>query len=93
MTVSNVGTADLRISASLPAGSVFSLSQAEPLPAVIAPGDAARIEVIYQPTAVASDTETLVLQSNDPDTPRVSISLDGTGVAAPVPTAQPSLLR
>jgi hypothetical protein len=59
----------------------------------MAPGDAARIDVTYQPTAVGSDTGTLVLQSDDPDTPRMSISLDGTGIAAPVPEAQPSISR
>jgi hypothetical protein len=82
--VSNVGTADLMISASLSPGA-FSLSQVETSPMVIEPGHSAQIDVTYQPTAVGSDTETLVLQSNDPDTPQVSVSLDGTGIDAPVP--------
>jgi hypothetical protein len=82
-TISNVGGADLTVTSFTPTGSVdFSLNPATQLPPfTIAPGGSVDVSVDYTPGEAAADVGTLIIASNDPDEPTVTVSLAGTGEA------------
>jgi hypothetical protein len=82
VTVSNIGTADLTVTALTVSGSDFALGAAPDLPAVILPGRSVPVVVIYQPSAEVAATGSLVIDSDAPDGPSVTVSLRGTGAPA-----------
>ena len=79
--VSNNGTATCNVTV-VPGGSAdFS---AVPLSFDVAPDGSQTVSVSYEPGQAGQDTGTLAVNSNDPDTATVNVSLTGNGVAAPV---------
>lgn len=76
----------------------FTISQLPSLPAIINPPDGSTIysisvEVTFTPPAVGSFSGALVVESNDPGSPTVTVALQGTGVStAPPPTSVAEML-
>ncbi|HZE88588.1 MAG TPA: choice-of-anchor D domain-containing protein, partial [Verrucomicrobiae bacterium] len=56
----------------------------------LAPGTSRTVRVDFQPPSVGAFRGTLTIESDDPDTPRIALSLAGTALPAPVAVAAPS---
>jgi len=83
-TITNNGTADLVISSILFAGgdnTMFGLATdtCPSLTPTIAQGESCAITAVFTPTSEGIKSTTLEITSNDPDTPLVSVLLNGTG--------------
>jgi len=78
VTISNGGTAPLEVS-SARASQPFAPRGFRPL--TVAPGSTARVQVVFRPRRVRAYRASLQLVVNDPDTPRISVPLTGTGRA------------
>jgi hypothetical protein len=89
-TVSNSGAAacDFTLSG-LAQDSDFS---ATPTGVNVAPGGSQNVSVTYAPAQAGADTDILVVNSNDPDTPTLEVSLSGNGVDQPQVQCVPSNL-
>jgi hypothetical protein len=78
LLVRNEGVAALTVSELRVAGSaVFAVSG---LPATLRPGAAARVEVVFQPSAVGSHARQLKLIADAPGAPSADVDLRGHGV-------------
>ncbi|MHB8790139.1 MAG: MopE-related protein [Desulfobulbaceae bacterium] len=85
--IQNLGTADLVVDSISPAGGTsteFSIT-APGTPFAIPAGGSRTVTVTYQPVDGGTDNGGLVISSDDPDEPTVSLSLSGTGDAVPTP--------
>jgi hypothetical protein len=94
VTVSNDGVDTLIVeSLTLTNEAVFSLGQRVPAtPFGIAAGASQAVGVVYTPDNEGLDTGALLIGSNDPDEPEVTVSLQGTGIItteACFPSADP----
>jgi hypothetical protein len=93
LTITNTGTADLIINTIEITGTpptMFEAGQGATngcvLPdATLTPGASCTLDVIFAPTAIGDQEALLYVNSNDPDTPRVQVSLSGTGIDNPAP--------
>lgn len=81
ITIQNTGRADLVGDATLQVGSGNDLSLLT-RDLRIAPGGLAEIGVIYEPTRGGSIGDTVIIQTNDPQNPRVLVPVSGTAVPA-----------
>lgn len=86
--INNVGVDSLLISSIMSSNIVFSVS---PSGALVAPGSFVEVSIIYLPIAKVQTLAKLTITSNDPDTPVISIDLQGTG-ASPVINVSPQVL-
>jgi hypothetical protein len=80
--VSNIGDGDLDVIAvSLGGGtsSDFAITSTDGLPAVLAPGEMAEVEVTFTPMGTALETGTLEIQSDNPDEALAVVDLSGSG--------------
>jgi hypothetical protein len=85
--IQNLGTAALIVNTISPAAgtsSEFSFT-APGTPFSIVGGGSQTVTVTYQPVDAGTDTGSLVISSNDPDEPTVSLSMSGTGDNVPTP--------
>lgn len=84
--ISNLGKADLTVTGlSISGSNDFVLNAAAPsIPFALAPGSSAEVPVDYTPGEAGGDSGTLTIDSDDPDTPVLSVALTGTGVQPPV---------
>jgi Abnormal spindle-like microcephaly-assoc'd, ASPM-SPD-2-Hydin/Protein of unknown function (DUF1573) len=82
ITVTNTGTAALTIENLAVTGNAYSASGLV-TPATIAVGNAASFSVLFAPTTAGSQTGTVSISSDAPNSPNV-LSLSGTGTAASV---------
>jgi hypothetical protein len=84
--ISNLGNADLTVTGlSISGSNDFVLNAAAPsTPFALAPGSSAKVPVDYTPGEAGDDSGTLAIDSDDPDTPVLSVALTGTGVQPPV---------
>jgi hypothetical protein len=92
LTVSNLGGSNLTISLISVSAGPFGVSGIT-TPATIAPGGNATLKLAFSPTAAGSDSSTITITSNDPQTPTSIVSLSGTGTTAavaPTITTQPA---
>jgi len=83
VTLSNEGSADLTVTGiALQPGSSsdFSITFAPELPATIASGQIAEIDITYTPLAVDWSSGVLEIGSDDPDEPVAEVVLEGAGV-------------
>ena len=88
ITITNTGTVDLVISSIEMAGTspaMFAAVQGATngcaIPnAIVIPGASCTLDVTFTPTALDLQEALLYINSNDPDTPRVQVSLSGNGV-------------
>jgi hypothetical protein len=84
MTIENLGTADLTVSAlTLTGSSDFALGAGAPAtPFVVPAGGSVGVPVDYTPSGTGGDSGQLDIASDDADEPSVEVSLTGTGEAA-----------
>jgi hypothetical protein len=75
-TISNSGAADCNVTVTAPANNEF---QAAPLTLTVVPNASQVVSVTYSPVDAGQDSDTLTVNSNDPDTPAVDVNLSGTG--------------
>jgi len=91
--VQNLGTASLNITSiarCTGTSTEFTFSPAGPL--TVAAGASTPVTVTYAPTAAGSDSGCIQINSNDPATPAVQVTVSGTGnVPAPPPAPGISL--
>jgi hypothetical protein len=92
LTLSNGGSAALHFGSSAFAGAQATLFRAEALPGLLDPGGSAALEVTFTPTAAGRVTAALVLASDDPDQPELSIPLAGEGAVSGSMTVAPQAL-
>ncbi len=92
-TIANTGSADLLVSGVIMNGSL-AFNFGPPISAVLIPPNSSdMISVTYTPLAETTDTATIVITTNDPDEPTVTIPLIGQGNAlAPEINLDPALL-
>lgn len=82
VTVANDGEAPLEVAVSMPRAPFSTSASALTIP----PRSSARLAVRFDPTAGGDDNTVLVLSSNDPDEPLVTIRVGGRGSEPPLPT-------
>ena len=94
VTVRNPGGADLQVTG-LVVTDAFALAPGQPTSFTVAPGGSAPVAIVYTPppttTTTLISTGTLTIQSNDPDTPNVAVTLKGLDTAAYEDVGEPTL--
>lgn len=76
------GLAELILRASgLPVNCLDGSERADDTPLVLDPGQCVSAEVVYLPRNLGSDTGSIVVTSDDPDTPTLVIPIDAAGAA------------
>ncbi len=83
LMVSNVGTDTLVLSQATYGGPPFNVSLLGTYPHSIPPGGLSKIIVQFQPSSAGAVSDTVRINSNDPDTPVFEVPLAGEGVAPP----------
>lgn len=79
-TVTNNGDEDLLISDVVSSNRAFTTGGTLSPPQVLSPGSTKLVDVTFTPTADTAYSGTITLVSDDPDTPELAISVEGTGV-------------
>ncbi|MCA9470168.1 MAG: PQQ-dependent sugar dehydrogenase [Nitrospira sp.] len=77
VTINNTGQLDLTLNVAL-SGPLFAI--VTPPAATVPGGGSTSVTLSYTPTASGVDADTLILTSNDPDTPTLNLALAGEGV-------------
>ena len=90
VTVTNTGTADLTIGVPAPFATPFGIAEQNCWGQTIAPNGTCTVTIRFSPIAETTYTGSYDITSNDPDTPTVTVSLNGTG-ATPPPSNTPAL--
>ena len=85
LTVRNTGTATLRLTDLILDGTAFHLTDAYDFPIRIRTQSLVPINVAYEPIAPGSDSGTLRIVNNSPETPEVVVALSGYAIAEPKP--------
>lgn len=80
LTLTSSGGAPLIISAGTLTGTGFTMSGVT-FPVTLNPGQAATLDLQFDPTAVGAETGLVTITSNDPTQGTVTIALSGTGVS------------
>jgi len=80
LRLENVGVAPLTIQSIEPSVPTISVV---PEPLTLAPGDHHDVPLTYAPTEIAPISGTVVVRSDDPDSPVTTVAFDGEGRAAP----------
>jgi hypothetical protein len=89
LQIANLGTGDLQLSGDVelvqPAGGPFSLIDAPATDAVFAPLDQHTLRVEFAPSALGpAPPASIVIASDDPDEPTITVELEGSGEDAPI---------
>lgn len=79
-TIENAGQADLTIVNFVGSDSVFSWDRSFSLPYVLEPGETKAGNFTFTPTAEGRASGTVTVQTNDPSTPNLALSVSGEGV-------------
>ena len=88
VTITNTGTASLvigTVASANPLAAPFTITADNCSGQTIAPAATCTLTVRFAPSAPGSFTESFNIQSNDPDTSFVTISISGTGTSSSVP--------
>ncbi len=91
VSIENRGGADLLVTSLGLAGgaaSPIAILSAPTLPLTLAGGESRDVILQFEPHALATFTDRLVIGSDDPDETTVSVSLSGSGVASLAPPAE-----
>jgi hypothetical protein len=88
ITITNAGGTDLVISNIVNPLPPFSIVNKPATPFTIQPGQSRELTVQFAPTSIQRFVGSLTIQSNDPATPNLNISLEGIGTSAPVPNLE-----
>ena len=83
ITIQNQGQAVLRATRRWESGPPTDLLLPRALPPELNPGAVFELDVIFQPTVSGNVQNTVVIESNDPDTPVVRVPVVGLAVASP----------
>ena len=83
LTITNAGGANLILSLISVSGGSFGVSGMT-TPNTITPGNSAVLTVSFSPTSAGTDSGSITITSNDPQTPTTIITLAGTATLAPV---------
>jgi hypothetical protein len=83
LTLTNAGGANLIISLISDSGGPFGVSGIT-TPSTIVPGGSTTVNVSFSPTTAGSDSGSITITSNDPQTPTAIITLTGSGTSSPV---------
>ncbi|MCX6719307.1 MAG: choice-of-anchor D domain-containing protein [Candidatus Taylorbacteria bacterium] len=81
-SISNTGNSDLKISVIDSDNPAFTVAPMA-FPQSVAPGKALDVAVSFTPTDEKTYTGILTIKSNDPDSPTITISLEGNGIKNP----------
>jgi hypothetical protein len=84
LVISNVGTADLTVTAVSISGAGFGVSGIT-TPRVIAAGQSSALSLTFGPTATGAASGSLSISSSDPANPILHVNLSGAGTTAPTP--------
>jgi hypothetical protein len=82
VTILNMGEADLTIESISDPGDPFHLGNVPDLPAVIAGGRSVSFTVTFAPTQSGEFHSALMVTSDDPDEPKISVSPSGAALSA-----------
>ena len=82
VSIGNTGTAACSVSSLAISPAEFSIGSTAAF--TVQPGNTVSVAVNYTPTNTGADSGALVVRSNDPSSPSVSVSVGGTGILAPV---------
>ncbi len=85
VTVTNDGTASLDIGTITGISAPFSIQNDNCSDTTLAENANCALTLRFEPTGTGAFSDTLEIPSNDPDENPVSVSVDGTGLAAPTP--------
>ncbi|MCK6563066.1 choice-of-anchor D domain-containing protein, partial [bacterium] len=77
ITVRNVGTASLTVTAISDPGPPFMLNNLPNLPLVLAAGEVATFEAVFTPAQAGEGAGVVTIASDDADDPEVQLSLTG----------------
>ncbi len=91
ITISNVGSENLIILSVTTDNSVFSddINEAQ----FLGPNQSLNVNITYAPESTGVDTGNLIIESNDPVNPTVSVALSGEGVLPSVITVDPESIE
>ena len=92
VTITNVGDADLEITAANYAGDAAFWVSSDPTGTVLSPGASVDMEISFEPDDELTYTGVVGVASNDPDEPIVAVDIIGGGVAPDI-DLQPSSLN
>ena len=82
VAIQNLGTADLNVTSLTMTGSAdFALAAGTPTSFLVEAGRQVTVKVTYSPSAAGAASGSLVIASDDPVDPSLSVSLSGTGLA------------
>lgn len=84
LPVSNIGDADLAVSAVSLSAAAFAVETENCTTAPISPQGQCVVDVRFAPTAVGSDSAQLSIASNDPQQPAAAVALSGEGSSTAV---------
>lgn len=93
ITIANAGNQELNISQIIfeqGTSNEFKIQQGIQFPIKLSPNQFKTVQVIYTPTNKGGDSGKLVVISNDPDEPRVTVTLQAEGSADKVCDLQPN---
>lgn len=86
VTIRNIGNLELKVgAASITGDDAAQFSKADSLPINLAVDGSTQIDVTFDPTAIGSYNAQLVIPSDDPDLPVVTVDLQGLCFAVPGP--------
>jgi hypothetical protein len=92
-TLRNLGAADCTVDFAVTGSADFALNPAAPTPPItLAFGAAVDVSVDYTPSDVGADGGTLDINSNDPTTPLIAVTLAGAGAGIPDIAVGPTTL-
>lgn len=86
VTVTNTGSAQLTLTGLGTINPDFAVSPTAPPDIVVMPGGSQSLTLTFSPSTLGADSGSLIISSDDPGSPEVTISLSGTGVAVPTPS-------
>jgi hypothetical protein len=90
LTISNTGNDDLTVSDVQSSGSDFTVSSTS---FTVSVGEDYSLRVSFSPSSVGYQYDSIVISSNDPDSPGVGVSVSGTGMEPPDIAVSPDSLH
>ena len=81
VTITNEGDGDLQLGDIAFADPTSPFSWSNLSSVRIAPGDTATLQVTFEPQSSEARTDQLLIESNDPDEPKLDVDVDGAGIA------------
>ncbi len=90
MTVSNTGGSPLTISGLTPAGAGISVASPPTLPVVVPAGASTNLSLAFAPSLSGAVSGSLVIATDDPAHPTLTVALTGTGILPQAASVTPT---